>query len=91
MTDLTYEILKAKYAPDSLLQQVEVAEPESVEVEKTSITMEELLFKVRSDYLTSCGLDPKDRHEFADQIVAWATVHKCSEYNVTNMPEGGPQ
>lgn len=91
MTDLTYEILKAKYASDSLLQQVEVVEPESVEVEKTAITMEELLFKVRSDMLSSWGLDPKDRHEFADQIVAWATVHKCSEYNVTNMPEGGPQ
>lgn len=35
MIDLTFEILKAKYAPDSLLQQVEVAEPEPVEVQKT--------------------------------------------------------
>lgn len=88
MTDLTYEILKAKYGGGlpSL-----VPEPELVEVEKESITIEELLFKVRSDYLTTCGLDPEDRHEFADKIVAYATIQKCREYNVTNMPEEGSQ
>jgi hypothetical protein len=91
MTDLTYEILKAKYAPDSLLQQVEVAEPEPVGVEKTAITLEELLLQVRNDMLSSWGLDPEHHHSFADDVVAMATVRKCNEYNVTNMPDGGTQ
>ncbi|MNN61002.1 hypothetical protein D3C81_1762160 [compost metagenome] len=62
-----------------------------MEVEKASITMEELLFQVRADMLRSWGLDPKDRHQFADSIAARATIQKCSEYNVINMPEGGMQ
>ena len=89
MIDRTYEILKAKYAPDSLLQQVEVSEPEPVEVEKVSITLEELLLQVRSEMLSSWGLNPEGRNSFADDVVALATLQKCSEYNVTNMPDGG--
>lgn len=84
MIDLTTRILLEKYQPNSSLLQ----ESEPVEVEKASITMEELLFQVRADMLRSWGLDPKDRHEFADSIVAGATVQKCSEYNVINIPEG---
>lgn len=90
MIDHTFEILKAKYAPDSILQ-VEVSQSETVEVQKTAITLEELLLKVRSDMLSSWGLDVAHRHSFADEIVALTAVQKCSEYNITNMPDGGPQ
>lgn len=88
MIDLTTRILLEKYRPNSPLLQ-EVPEPEPVEVEKASITMEELFLKVRSDLLTGWGLDPEERHVFADQTVAWTTVLKCREYNVTDMPPEG--
>ena len=87
MIDKTYEILLRKFRPDSPLLQVQ--EPEPVEVQKTAITLEELLLQVRSDMLSSWGLNPEHRHWFADDIVALATVQKCSEYNVIDMPEGG--
>jgi hypothetical protein len=90
MIDHTFEILKAKYAPDSV-RQVEVSQPETVEEQKTVITLEELLLKVRSDMLSSWGLDPKGRHEFADGIVARETIHKCGEFDVIDMPEGGAE
>ena len=92
MADLTYEILKAKYANSPLVvirepEPVEVVEPEPVEAEKASITMEELVLKVRSEMLTEWGLDPKERHAWADQTVAsWVAVFKCKEYNVTDLP-----
>ncbi|WP_207265145.1 hypothetical protein [Pseudomonas sp. GW101-3H06] len=89
MLDHTTRILLEKYQPDSPLLQVEVSEPEPVEVEKASITMEELAMKVRSEMLTSWGLNPDERHAFADETVAWATVLKCKEYNVTDLPPEG--
>jgi hypothetical protein len=85
--DLTTRILLEKYQPNSPLLQVVVSEPEPVEVEKTSITMEELLLKVRSELLTKWGLDPEGRHLFADDIVTLATVQKCKEYTVIDLPE----
>ena len=96
MLDSTTRILMQKYQPTNpLLQwanQPRTEEPGSVEVEKASITMEELVLKVRNEMLTSWGLDPKERHEWADETVAWTTaVFKCKEYNVTDMPEGETQ
>ena len=88
MTDLTFEILKAKYANSPL---VVVREPEPVEVQKTSITLEELWLQVRSEVLSSYGLNPKGRHAFADSIVASQVLQKCSEYNVIDMPNGGAE
>jgi len=85
--DRTYEILLRKYQPDSPLLQV--PEPETVEVQKTAITLEELLIQTRSEMLSSWGLDPEGRHSFADSSVALAVLQKCHEYNTTNMPEGG--
>ena len=84
MADLTYEILKAKYAPDS--SPVQVKEPEPVEVQKAAITLEQLIIKVRHELLTSWGLDSSGRHEFADDIVALTAIQQLSEYNVTDLP-----
>ncbi|KEX94610.1 hypothetical protein HA62_06695 [Pseudomonas putida] len=92
MIDLTTRILLEKYQPDSPLLQVESAESEPVEVEKPSITMQELVLKVRSEMLTDWGLDPTERHAWADQTVAaWAAVFKCKEYNVIDLPPEGMQ
>ncbi|ANJ57437.1 hypothetical protein PMA3_20650 [Pseudomonas silesiensis] len=88
MTDLTYEILKAKYASSPL---VEVQESHPIEVQKTSITLEELWLQVRSEVLCSYGLDAKGRHAFADSIVESQVLQKFSEYNVTDMPGGQTQ
>jgi hypothetical protein len=86
MTDLTYEILKAKYASNN--SPVQVTEPEigEVEVQKASITLEQLIIKVRHDLLTSWGLDASGRHEFADDIVALTAIQRLAEYNVTDLP-----
>jgi hypothetical protein len=89
MIDKTYEILLRKFQPDSPLLQVQ--DPEPMEVRKASITLKELMLQVRDEMLTSWGLDPKGRHLFADDIVALATIEKCSEYNVTDMPKGGTE
>ncbi len=91
MIDLTTRMLLEKYQPNSPLLQVVVSESEPVEVQKASITMEELLFQVRDEMLTSWGLDPEGRHLFADDIVALASIEKCSDYNVTDMPKGGTE
>jgi len=85
MLDLTTRFLLEKYQPDNPLLQ----ECEPAEVEKAAITVEELLFTVRAEMLSAWGFDPKDRHAFADNIVARAAIEKCSEYNVINLPEGG--
>lgn len=87
MIDLTTRILLEKYQPDSPLLQVEVAEPEPVEVVKASITMEELVLKVREELLTSWGADPEERHAWADKTVAWTAKYKASEYDVTDLPK----
>lgn len=87
MIDKTYRILLERYMPDSPL--LVVQEPEPVEVQKAAITLENLLLQVRSEMLSSWGLDPEDRHSFVDDIVAMAAVQKCTEFNVINMPSGG--
>lgn len=93
MLDKCTEFLMRRYDPanpllewanqsnSSLLQ-------EPVEVQKTSITLKELLVQVRDEMLASWGLNPDDRHLFADDIVAYATLQKCKEYNVIDMPKG---
>lgn len=95
MLDKCTEMLMRRYEPSNPLLEwanlPRAEEPEQVVLQKTNITLEELLLKVRSDMLSSWGLNPEDRHSFADDIVALATVQKCREYNVTNMPEGGPK
>jgi hypothetical protein len=85
MIDKTYEILLRKFQPDSPLLQVQ--DPEPVEVRKASITLKELMLQVRDEMLTSWGLDPTERHAWADQTVAgWVAVFKCKEYNVIDLP-----
>lgn len=85
MIDLTTRILLEKYQPDSPLLQ-EVPESKAIEVEKVSITMEELVLEIPSELLTGWGLDPEERHAFADQTAVWTAIHKCEEYNVTDIP-----
>lgn len=66
MTDRTYEILKAKYAPH-LVSDVPV---QVTQVQASPVSMEEFALQVRKSYLEGCGLNPTDRHKWADNIVA---------------------
>lgn len=43
---------------------------------------------VRSDMLTSWGLDPDGRHESLDAVVFIAAVQKAADYIVIDMPKG---
>ena len=84
MIDKTTRILLEKYAPnDPRLTEVVV--------EKTSITVEDLLLQVRGELLAGWGLDPSGRHEFADDIVGLLAVEKSAEFNVTGLPNGGTE
>ncbi|WP_448144685.1 hypothetical protein [Pseudomonas silesiensis] len=65
---------------------IQPVEPVEVEVQKASITLEQLIIKVRHELLTSWGLDASGRHEFADDIVALTAIQRLAEYNVTDLP-----
>lgn len=70
MTDRTYEILKAKYAPH-LVGDI----PERVaEVAVRPVSLEDFVLQVRKSYLEAAGLNPEDRHQWADKIVAGMAV-----------------
>lgn len=88
MLESTTRILMERYDPTNpLLQWVihpEAVEP--VEVQKASITLEQLIIKVRHELLSSWGLDSSGRHEFADDIVALTAIQQLSQYNVTDLP-----
>ena len=89
MIDKTYRILLERYMPDSPLLVAQEVEP--LDVQKTAITLEQLWLQVRSEVLSSYGLDPKGRYAFAGSRVASQVLQKCSEYNVIDMPEGESQ
>ncbi|MGC3895183.1 hypothetical protein [Pseudomonas urmiensis] len=61
MTDRTYEILKAKYAPHLV---------NDVPVQAFPVSMEEFALQIQKSYLEAAGLNPADRHAWADRIVA---------------------
>ncbi|WP_070092791.1 hypothetical protein [Pseudomonas monteilii] len=66
MKDRTYEILKSKYAPHLLSDTPE----EVTQLDDAPVSLETLTLSVRKAYLESFGLNAKDRHKWADNIVA---------------------
>ncbi|MQG91332.1 hypothetical protein [Pseudomonas sp. MN1F] len=81
MKDRTYEILKAKYAPHL----VDDVSAEVTEVQVQPVSLEYFVLQVRKSYLEGCGLNPLDRHEWADKIVSGLAVLRLEQASGVKM------
>lgn len=81
MADRTFEILKAKYAPHL----VDDVPEEVIRVEAYPVTLQDFVLQVRKSYLEGCGLNPLDRHEWADKIVSGLAVLRLEQASGVKM------
>lgn len=84
MKDRTYEILKAKYAPHL----VDDVSEEVAGVEAQPVSLEDFVLQVRKSYLEAAGLNPADRHQWADKIVAGMAVLQLEQTSGVRMQSG---